>query len=100
MKATFYNRKSEIKGILNPCEYVCCSFSSEQLVTYLFCMEVNEIQEVPEGMLGFVVPTRTYGKTRSNDGPYEEIHYYFRNHNLPNDSRALALEVYPFADPR
>lgn len=98
-KKDFLNRVEEIKRIANPPEYVCLGFVSETLFTYLICVEVTELIEVPEGMLGFSIPAHTYGKARSNDDPYSVIHNYFKRHGINNNKRAVALEIYKFEDP-
>ncbi|MGZ9583743.1 GyrI-like domain-containing protein [Paenibacillus marinisediminis] len=98
-KELFLSRKNEIKNVINPNEYVCPHFASEVLFTYLFCMEVSDLVDIPEGMIGFVVPAHTYAKIRSENDPYEVLHTYLKNNGLENNSRAIALEVYQFEDP-
>jgi len=99
-KHVFLNRKDEITEIINPLEYVCLSFTSETLFTYLICMEVTDLKEVPAGMLGFSIPAHKYGKTRSEDDPYAAIHHYLQENGISNNKRAMAIEVYKFEDPQ
>jgi predicted transcriptional regulator YdeE len=99
-KQIFLNRRHEIKNAVNNQEYVCPSFASEAVFTYFFCMEVSEIDEVPDGMLGFTIPAHSYGKTRSDQDPYEAIHAYLRANGMESNMKALALEVYSFDEPQ
>ncbi|RKP57970.1 AraC family transcriptional regulator [Cohnella endophytica] len=100
VKNEFVSRKEEIKEITNPLEYVCLSFVSESLFTYLICLEVKELIDVPEGMLGFSIPSHKYGKTRSENDPYSVIHNYFNQNGIKNNNRAMSLEIYKFEDPQ
>ncbi|WP_123040544.1 GyrI-like domain-containing protein [Cohnella candidum] len=99
-KQDFLNRIEEIKSIANPSEYVCLGFVSETLFTYLICMEVTELIDVPEGMLGFSIPSHKYGKTRSDEDPYSVIHNYLKQQGMINNKRAVAIEKYKFEDPQ
>ena len=100
VKSQFLNRRTEIKNVINPEQYLCPSYSSESLFTYLFCLEVFEFDEIPTGMIGFTVPEHKYGKIRTTGDPYESIHQYFRSQGIENNSKAMALEIYQFAKPQ
>lgn len=94
----FMRRRHEIKHAINMEQYVCPHFSNDILFTYVYSMEVSEISDIPEGMLGFTVPKQTYVKITSTDeNPYEISHRYFREHGLANNTRSLALEVFQFS---
>lgn len=95
----FLARKNEIKGILNQHEYVCLHFANDVLFTYIYCMEVIEIEDVPKGMIGFSIPSQRYAKVRSKDqDPYELIKSFLKETKLDNNSRSLALEVFRFGE--
>lgn len=59
-------------------------FTSEVLFTYLICMEVEDLSEVPEGMIGFRIPPHRYAKTKSKGDPYQETHDYLNVNGLQN----------------
>lgn len=99
MKKEFFKRKDEIRNAVHPERYVSPSFSSEVLFTYLICMEVANLIDVPEGMLGFTLPPKRYAKVKSKGDPYQDIHDYLKANNKQNNNRALALEVYHFENP-
>ncbi|WP_173275695.1 effector binding domain-containing protein [Paenibacillus sp. NEAU-GSW1] len=94
MKESFFCRYDEIRHVVDETQYVSPHFSSEQLFTYLICAEVSRLSDIPEGMIGFTIPAQSYVKTRSSGDPYAELHQYVKEHNLSNNSKALALEVY------
>lgn len=95
----FLTRKNEIKGIINEHEYVCPHFANDVLFTYIYCMEVSEISDIPSGMLGFNVSGQRYAKVRSTDqDPYALIKSYLQNNGLEYNTRSLALEVFRFGE--
>ena len=99
-KQLFLSRRHEIKHAIHPHRYVCPHYSSEVSFTYFYCVEVSELAEIPEGMIGFTIPPHTYGTTRSDTDPYEVIHTYLANNGMKNNAKALALEIYQIDDPR
>ncbi|RAV22875.1 GyrI-like domain-containing protein [Paenibacillus contaminans] len=99
MKREFYERKEEIRNKVHPERYISPCFSSEVLFTYLICMEVSDLSEVPEGMIGFTVPPHRYATTKCQGDPYQVIHDYLGSIGLQSDKRALALEIYSLANP-
>ncbi|MFC0216262.1 GyrI-like domain-containing protein [Paenibacillus chartarius] len=95
----FLARRSEIKGILNHREYVCPHFANDVLFTYMYCMEVARIEDVPKGMVGFSTPSQRYAKVRSIDkDPYRLIKSFLEENRLDNNPRSLALEVFKFGE--
>ncbi|MBB6673705.1 GyrI-like domain-containing protein [Cohnella nanjingensis] len=99
MKQEFHRRKDEIRNVIHPERYVSPSFTSEVLFTYLICMEVASLSDVPEGMLGFTIPPHRYAKVKSKGDPYQDIHDYLKANNKQSNKRALALEIYHFENP-
>ncbi|KRF20224.1 GyrI-like domain-containing protein [Paenibacillus sp. Soil787] len=99
MKREFHKRKGEIRNVIRPERYISPSFSSEVLFTYLICMEVEDLSDVPEGMIGFMIPPHRYAKVKSKDDPYQVIHDYLDANGQQNDRRALSLEIYRFENP-
>lgn len=78
MKREFNSRKDEISNIIHPERYLSPHFTSENLFTYMICMEVEELTNVPEGMLGFTIPAHRYVQVKSKGDPYEILHTYVR----------------------
>jgi predicted transcriptional regulator YdeE len=99
MKQEFRRRKDEIRNVIHPERYISPSFSSEVLFTYLICMEVANLSDVPEGMLGFTIPPHRYAKLKSKGDPYQDIHDYLKANNKQSNKRALSLEIYHFENP-
>ncbi|MEF3302254.1 GyrI-like domain-containing protein [Paenibacillus sp. GYB003] len=99
MKRLFYERRGEIRNAVRPERYVSPSFSSEVLFTYMICMEVDDLTDAPEGMIGFTIPARRYAKAKTKGDPYRVIGDCLRANGLRSDGRALALEIYRFENP-
>ncbi|MDQ6421767.1 GyrI-like domain-containing protein [Paenibacillus sp. LHD-117] len=95
----FMTRREEIKAILNEREYVCPHFANDILFTYIYCMEVVEIKEIPDDMIGFSIPSQRYVKLRSVDqDPYALSKAFLKEKKLENNIRSLALEVFRFGE--
>lgn len=95
----FLARRNEIKGTINEQEYVCPHFANDILFTYIYCVEVTEIKDIPNGMIGFHVPSQRYVKVRSADqDPYALSKEYLKENGLENNTRSLALEVFRFGE--
>lgn len=99
MKREFNSRKDEISNCIHPERYLSPHFSTENLFTYMICMEVEELTNVPEGMLGFTIPGHQYVHVKSKGDPYEVLHSYVRDNDLQSNDHALAIEIYQFANP-
>jgi predicted transcriptional regulator YdeE len=99
LKEQFHERKNEIRNQVQPERYLCPSFVSEVLFTYLVCLEVEDLTKVPDGMIGFAIPPHRYAKVKSKGDPYQVIHDHLKKISLESDIRALAFEVYQFANP-
>ncbi|MFF2093125.1 GyrI-like domain-containing protein [Paenibacillus sp. NPDC058174] len=95
----FLERKIEIKRVLNEHQYVCPHFANDVLFTYIYCMEVENIEDIPKGMIGFTVDSQSYAKVRAVDqDPYVLIKTFLKENDLKNNTLALALEVFKFGE--
>lgn len=93
----FMERKSEIQGKVNENTYVCVHFANEVLFTYIYCMEVTELQPIPEGMIGFEVPSNQYVKVQSiGEEPYGLIDNFLRDKGMQSNSNSVSFEVFQF----
>ncbi|MCM3626045.1 GyrI-like domain-containing protein [Paenibacillus glycanilyticus] len=95
----FLSRKEEITDMVDRDCYVCPHFANDYLFTYIYCMEVFRIGDVPQGMIGFSLPSQRYAKARSADqDPYARIKATLEAMNLENNTRSLALEIFRFGE--
>lgn len=93
----FMERKDEIHNKVDDSNYVCVHFANEVLFTYVYCMEVTELRSIPEGMIGFEVPSNQYVKVQSNgEEPYGLIETYLRDKGMQSHSHSVAFEVFQF----
>lgn len=68
--------------------------------TYYVTAPVEEIDEVPEGMVGFTIPRKNYvftthvGKTEDVEHTYRKLFTWMEEYGYERDYAALGLEVY------
>lgn len=95
-------RLNEIHDVINPAKlvgaFIAGDFSEEE-DGYWVCVEVNEIRQVPEGMVSLIVPKQKYAVMRHN-GPnyeirntYEELHHWIKENHYERLQRAWHLEI-------
>ncbi|MCQ6562985.1 GyrI-like domain-containing protein [Paenibacillus mendelii] len=101
-KELFLERKGEIKHPVNPELYWAPWYSCEVMFTYFYCLEVSELAEIPDGMMGFTVPKGKYTKV-SYEGPhpggtdpYAVLAAYRQEHQMSHKEDGMVLEKYPF----
>jgi len=92
-------RKNEISNIVDSAHYVCPHFANDVLFTYIYCMEVSELDVIPEGMIAFTVPAGHYAHARSKDAdPYALIQAYIRDNGLKTNPNLVSFEVFAFGE--
>jgi predicted transcriptional regulator YdeE len=93
----FMERMDEIQSKVDESTYVCVHFANEVLFTYIYCMEVTDLQPIPEGMIGFEVPSNRYVKVHSNgEEPYGLINEFLRDNGMQSNSNSVSFEVFQF----
>lgn len=103
-KASFKlkERLNEINDVISPVRlvgaFIAGDFSEEE-DGYWVCVEVDEIRQVPEGMVSLIVPKQKYAVIR-HKGPnyeirstYEKLHHWIKENNLERSQRAWNLEI-------
>ena len=100
----FESRKAEIKGaenydiIFSP--YMCNGI----LATYFACLEVSDISQIPDGMLGFNFPKTEYAKISCSnntiDDGYTKIFEWInlKGYKQKNSSNSSAIEIFYYED--
>lgn len=104
-KASFQlkERLKEISYVVSPVKlvgaFVVGDYSEEE-DGYWVCVEVSEINEVPEGMVSLVVPEQKYAVIR-HQGPnveirstYEKLHQWIEENSFERLHRSWHLEIY------
>lgn len=103
-KDEFKRRLSEIPNAVNPGEYYAPWYNCEVMFTYFYCLQVSSLEHIPEGMMGFSIPTHNYlyvkydGVHPFDPDPYAAIQQYREQHGLNACKEAMILEKYTFAD--
>jgi len=103
-KASFRlkERLNEIIDVISPARLVGAFIVgdySEEEDGYWVCVEVNEIREVPEGMVSLTVPKQKYAVIR-HEGPnyeirntYKKLHNWIEENKLERLQRSWHLEI-------
>src|SRR4051794_16927226 len=74
--------------------------SRETEITYYVTTPVEEIAEIPEGMVGFTIPTKNYvftthkGSLEEVENTYLQMFAWMKDYGYEQDHNALCLEVY------
>lgn len=74
--------------------------SRETEFTYYVTVPVEKIENIPNGMIGFVIPSKKYIFATHNGGPseventYLQMFSWMKEHEYEQDYHALSLEIY------
>jgi len=74
----FMQRTEEIKNTVNDYLIDICLQKKENEFTQLICVEVSDLNYIPEGMTGMVIPQQTYAHLK-HEGYVEDIWKSFLN---------------------
>lgn len=103
-KASFIlkDRLNEINDVVNPVRLIGAFIvedSTEEEDGYWVCVEVNDITQVPEGMVSIVVPSQKYA-VQSHKGPnyeirntYDKLHRWIEENKHERSLRTWHLEI-------
>ncbi|MGG5254347.1 GyrI-like domain-containing protein [Neobacillus sp. SM06] len=74
----------------------------ETEITYYVTTPVEKIIDVPEGMVGFTIPKKSYvfgshdGLPEEVENTYIQMFKWMEEYGYEQDHHALSLEIYPF----
>ena len=74
--------------------------SRETEFTYYVTTPVEKIDEIPEGMVGFTIPSKNYvfathkGRQEEVENKYQQIYAWMKEYGYEQDHNALSIEVY------
>lgn len=98
-KRLFEASRNDIPNTVDADEYTCLHFANEVVFTYIYCMEVSVLDTIPEGFIGFAVPSSRYVKVRTKDeDPYGLIHTFISEHGIERNPNLFSLEVFKFGE--
>lgn len=101
-KKRFMERKGEIDGIVDPDIMWAPWYANDIMFTYFYAVQVTDLANVPEGMVGFTQPAGEYAAVRYdgpmpwNPDPYDLLHRFRQREGLTENSRLMVLEQYRF----
>ncbi|WP_274364134.1 GyrI-like domain-containing protein [Paenibacillus thermotolerans] len=102
-KQRFLERKGEIKHVVNPDEYWAPWYNCEVMFTYFYCLQVSELSDIPEGMMGFTIPESLYAAVKYEGphpwepDPYGLLAAYRQDNNVANREEGMIIEKFEFA---
>ena len=74
--------------------------SRETEITYYVTTPVEKIEVIPEGMVGFTIPSKNYvfathkGSHEEVENTYQQIYAWMNEYGYEQDHNALSMEVY------
>ncbi|RAV11229.1 GyrI-like domain-containing protein [Paenibacillus contaminans] len=101
-KRKFMENKAAIKHAVDPDTYWAPWFNCDVMFTYFYCLQVNKLSDIPEGMMGFTIPAATYAAVRYegphpwSPDPYGLLAEFRQSSGLENYEKGMILEKYRF----
>jgi predicted transcriptional regulator YdeE len=94
------NRLEEVSYQTNEPVLIAPFHSRETEFTYYVTTPVEKIEEIPEGMVGFTIPSKNYvfathnGSHEDVEHTYQQIYSWMKEYGYEQDQNALSIEVY------
>ncbi|WP_226681405.1 GyrI-like domain-containing protein [Sutcliffiella horikoshii] len=100
----FENRRDEVGHVVDR-DVIYSPYMANNLVaTYFACVEVQECDDIPNGMMALNIPKTTYAKiscsNKTIDKGYEKIFSWMKENGYRQESleKALPIEVFYYED--
>lgn len=96
----FLKRMNEVKNCINQKILLSPYMCNDIIATYFACLEVDEIAEVPEGMVGFTIPSMKYAKVscsnKTIDKGYSKIFEWMNENGYSQKwyNKSFPIEIY------
>ncbi|WP_462409690.1 GyrI-like domain-containing protein [Neobacillus sp. Marseille-QA0830] len=98
-------REKEIKSRTEEPVFIAPFHSRETEVTYYVTTPVENLESIPDGMVGFTIPKKNYvftthvGKPDDIQSTYLQLLTWMNEYGYDQDHQALSLEVYKKTSP-
>jgi hypothetical protein len=102
-KERFMERRGEIKHVINPKVYWAPWYKCEVMFTYFYCLQVSDLSDIPEGMMGFTIPESLYatvkyeGSHPMDPDPYGLLALHRQENGIAHKENGMILEKFEFA---
>ncbi|WP_221567850.1 GyrI-like domain-containing protein [Alkalihalobacillus sp. TS-13] len=96
----FEKRTNEIKNAVDPNVIYAPYMCNEIVATYFGCLEVHDLESIPEGMLGLHIPATKYAKitctNRTIEEGYTKLFEWMRNNGFKQKwfDRSFPMEIF------
>jgi len=103
----FREMKGRLQEVPNPVDdsiLVAPFHGRETEFTYYVTTPVKEIQQIPEGMVGFTIPRKNYvctthkGSIEEVENTYQQVLKWMSEYGYDHDEHALSLEIFHVKD--
>lgn len=94
------DRKEEVSCLTNEPVVIAPFHSRETELTYYVTKPVGEIENVPDGMVGFSIPRKNYvctthkGSLKEVADTYQQLITWMKEYGYEQDYHALGLEIF------
>ncbi len=98
LQTEFLARKHELNGAEKSPVLFSPYHGNEVFVTYWVCYEISHMEELPQGMVQFTIPSHRYAvvacsNKRIGQG-YDKLQSWMRMQKLEKDEAAVSLELF------
>lgn len=100
----FENRRDEVRHTVHPDVIYSPYLANSLVATYFACVEVQEFDDIPKGMMALTIPLTTYAKiscsNKTIDKGYEKIFSWMKDNGYRQENleKSFPLEVFYFED--
>jgi len=94
------NRLAEVSYQTNEPVLIAPFHSRETEITYYVTTPVEKIEAIPDGMVGFTIPSKNYvyathrGSHEEVENTYKQIYSWMEEYGYEQDYNALSIEVF------
>ncbi|WP_404462378.1 GyrI-like domain-containing protein [Sutcliffiella horikoshii] len=100
----FENRREEVRHAVNRDVIYSPYLANSLVATYFACVEVQEFDDIPKGMMALTIPLTTYAKiscsNKTVDIGYDRIFSWMKENGYRQENleKAFPIEVFYFED--
>jgi AraC family transcriptional regulator len=97
-------RLEEVAYQTNESVFIAPFHSRETEFTYYVTIPVERIDDIPEGMVGFTIPSKNYvfsthiGRSEEVENTYKQMFCWMKEYGYEQDLQALNIEIYKEMD--
>lgn len=102
LSETFNLRREEVQHAQNIDKVICPYMCNGILATYLTCLEVDQLGQIPAGMIGFKIPETEYAVVSCSNKTigegYDRIFSWIQENGFISNNHAFSIEVFYYEE--